>query len=68
MTDEEMEKSFRIASGWCVIFFVLLAISGFMGWQKAYVVLQIPCAGWCLIGLLVYALWIALYGLRRLRG
>ena len=68
MTDEEMEKSFRIAFGWCVVFFALLALSGFMGWEKAYVVLQIPCVGWCLIGLLVYALWIALYGLRRLRG
>lgn len=68
MTDGDFEKLLRGAFGWCVIFFVLLAISGFMGWQKAYVVLQIPCAGWCLIGLLIYALWIALYGLRRLRG
>lgn len=68
MTDEDFEKLFRGAFGWCVIFFALLALSGFMGWQKAYVVHQIPCAGWCLIGLLVYALWIALYGLRRLRG
>ena len=68
MTDEEMESAFRIAFGWCILFFALLALSGFMGWNKAYVVLQIPCTGLCLIGLLVYALWVALYGLRRLWG
>lgn len=68
MTDEDFEQWLRAVFGCCVIFFALLALSGFMGWQKAYVVLQIPCVGWCFIGLLVYALWVALYGLRRLRG
>lgn len=68
MTDTDMEKSFRIAFGWCVLFFALLTLSGFMGWQKAFVALQIPCVVWCGIGLALYALWIVLYGFRRLRG
>ena len=68
MTDEDFEQWLHAVFGCCGIFFSLLALSGFMGWEKAFVVLQIPCAGWCLIGLLVYALWIVLYGLRRLRG
>lgn len=61
MTDTDMEKSFRIAFGWCVLFFALLVLSGFMA-------LQIPCVVWCDIGLALYALWIVLYGLKRLRG
>lgn len=68
MTDGDFEQCLRSAFGWCILYFALLILSGFMGWHKAYVVLQIPCAGWCLIGLAVYALWIVLYGLRRLRG
>lgn len=68
MTDVDFEKLLRGAFGWCVIFFALLALSGFMGWQKAFVVLQIPCTGWCIIGIALYALWIVLYWLRRLRG
>lgn len=68
MTDRDFEKLLRSAFGWCVIFFVLLAISGFMGWKKAFVALQIPCVVWCGIGLALYTLWIVLYGLKRLRG
>lgn len=68
MTDTDMEKSLRIAFGWCVLFFALLVLSGFMGWNKTYVVLQIPCVVWCGIGLALYTLWIVLYGLRSLRG
>lgn len=67
MTDTDMEKSFRIAFGWCVLFFALLVLSGFMGWNKTYVVLQIPCAGWCVIGLALYTLWIVLYVLNLTR-
>lgn len=67
MTDTDMEKSFRIAFGWCVLFFALLVLSGFMGWNKTYVVLQIPCVVWCGIGLALYTLWIVLYVLNLTR-
>lgn len=68
MTDEDFEQCLRSAFGWCVLSFALLAMFGFMGWNTAYMVFQWVCAVACLIGLLVYAIWIALYGLRRLRG
>ena len=68
MTDGDFEQCLRAAFGWCVLFFALLTLSGFMGWQKAFVALQILCIVWCGIGLALYALWIVLYGFRRLRG
>lgn len=68
MTDGDFEQCLRAAFGWCVLFFALLALSGLMGWEKAYVMLQIPCVVWCGIGLALYTLWIVLYVLKLTRG